>query len=73
MDRPSLVTFNGSELGSSKCSSDGNMDGKSEGLLLGDLLGSVVRLEFERVIETTLGVLEVILLGTYFGIELGLP
>ena len=36
MDRPPLVTYDGSELGSSKFSSDGNTDGKSEGLLLGD-------------------------------------
>ena len=36
MDRPPLVTYDGSEIGPSKCYSDGNTDGKYEGLLLCD-------------------------------------
>ena len=72
MDIIELDTYDGSDIGKSEFSTDENVDRKFEGLLLKAWLGSVVGLEFWRVIDTTLGVIEGLILGTYSGIELGL-
>ena len=69
MDVLELVKYDGSEIGSSECSTDGTADGKFEGLLLLVQLGSVVGLEFGRVIGTTVVVLDGIILVTYVVIE----
>ena len=71
LDVTELCTYKGSELESSKRSTDNIVYGKFDCLLIQFQLGSVVGLEFVRVLGTTLGVTDRILPGTYLGIDKG--
>ena len=63
-----LGIYDGSDIESPECSTDGTADGKFVGLLLRIRPVSVFEIEFGIVLGKTLGVLDRLILGTYVGI-----
>ena len=67
-----LGTYDGSYIVSPEVSTVGTIYGKFKGFLLQDRLVSVVGLDIGKVIGTTIGVIDRLILGMYVGMEIGL-